>query len=183
LPEPDELETIAKALAGDRSAFAAMVRATARLVYATLYLETGDPHRADDLVQETYLLAWRGRGQLTLPAGFRAWLVQIARRALLDSVKRDGRKKRAGKASDIPLTLLPGVGDEPPDAVGREESKANVLAALRELPDQYRLPLSLRYLAGCDYATIGRQLGLTNGALHGLLHRGLKQLRSKLESP
>ena len=46
--------------------------------------------------------------------------------------------------------------------------RERVLVALRSLPDEYRLPLALRYLAGADYDTIGEQLGLTNGSLRGL---------------
>ena len=46
---------------------------------------------------------------------------------------------------------------------------------------EYRLPLTLRYLADADYETIQMQMGLTNGALRGLLHRGLKLLRTEME--
>jgi RNA polymerase sigma-70 factor (ECF subfamily) len=55
-----------------------------------------------------------------------------------------------------------------------------VLAVLRSLPEDYRLPLTLRYIVGADAGEIGTQLGLTNGALRGLLHRGLKMLRDRL---
>jgi DNA-directed RNA polymerase specialized sigma24 family protein len=55
-----------------------------------------------------------------------------------------------------------------------------VLAILRSLPEEYRLPLTLRYIGGADYETIQMQLGLSNGALRGLLHRGLKLLRGRL---
>jgi DNA-directed RNA polymerase specialized sigma24 family protein len=56
-----------------------------------------------------------------------------------------------------------------------------VLSVLRTLPEEYRLPLTLRYLAGADHDTIQLQMGLTNGSLRGLLHRGLKLLRTELE--
>jgi RNA polymerase sigma-70 factor, ECF subfamily len=55
-----------------------------------------------------------------------------------------------------------------------------VLTALRSLPVEHREPLALRYLAGADYETISAQLGLTNGSLRGLLHRGLKMLKERL---
>jgi RNA polymerase sigma-70 factor, ECF subfamily len=51
---------------------------------------------------------------------------------------------------------------------------------LRSLPDEYRLPLTLRYITGADYETISTQLGLSNGSLRGLLHRGLKILRERM---
>ncbi|MFO0938930.1 MAG: RNA polymerase sigma factor [Gemmataceae bacterium] len=176
-----DLKTIIKAKSGDRAAFEELVRKTGRLVYAKLYLETGDPHRADDLVQETFLLAFRGLRQLTEPKAFRSWLLGIAHRALLDAAKRNNRQKRSGThVGDSPLPMVAGDEREPSENAGREETRKTVLDALRSLPEQYRMPLSLRYLAGADYETIGQQLGLTNGSLHGLLHRGLKLLRERL---
>ena len=55
-----------------------------------------------------------------------------------------------------------------------------MLALLRSLPEEYREPLMLRYIAGADYDTIGQQLGLSNGSLRGLLHRGMSPMRSEL---
>ena len=176
-----EIDTVTRAKAGDRAAFEELVHRTGRLVFAKLYLETGNPHRAEDLVQETYLLAFRSLRQLTEPKSFRPWLLGIAHRAMLDAAKRDNRQKRSGPTvGDAPLSLVAGQESDPSEMVGREESRLAVLNALRGLPEQYRMPLSLRYLAGADYETIGLQLGLTNGSLHGLLHRGLKLLRERL---
>ena len=53
---------------------------------------------------------------------------------------------------------------------------------LKELPQEYRDVLSLRYLAGADYETIARQLAISNGSLRGLLSRGMKMLREKMTS-
>ena len=58
--------------------------------------------------------------------------------------------------------------------------REQVLAVLRSLPEEYRLPLTLRYIGGADYDTICTQLGLSNGSLRGLLQRGLKLLRTQL---
>ena len=55
----NDLALVRTARAGDRGAFGELVRRTSRLVYARLYLETGDAHRAEDLLQETYLSAFR----------------------------------------------------------------------------------------------------------------------------
>ena len=69
------------------------------------------------------------------------------------------------------------------DAVAfMREERDKVLAILRSLPEEYRVPLTLRYIGGADYETIQLQLGLSNGSLRGLLHRGLKLLRDKLAS-
>lgn len=172
---------VRRAKDGDRAAFEELVRRTSRLVYARLYLDTGDAHRSEDLVQDTYLRAFRSLRTLSDPAGFRAWLLAIAHGVLIDAARYDARRKRsAPPASRTPLSAVPAAGPLPEEAVQREETRQRVLAVLRSLPEEHRLPLTLRYIGGADCDTIGTQLGLTNGSLRGLLHRGLKMLRDRL---
>src|SRR5438552_5042994 len=172
---------VRRARDGDRQAFEELVRRTSRLVFARLYLDTGDGHRAEDLLQETYLVAFRSLHRLADPAGFRPWLLTIAHTALVDAARHDARQKRTPPPrSATPLSAIPGGGPQPDEAAQREETRQRVLAVLRSLPEDYRLPLTLRYITGADAETIGTQLGLTNGALRGLLHRGLKMLRDRL---
>ena len=182
--EPTDEQLVARSRGGDRSAFEQLVRRTARLVYSRQYLETRDPHRAEDLTQETFLLAWRSIGELADPANFRAWLLAIARSAAADAHRREHRLKRGSGARREDLGVvtgsLPDGAPTPDDAAEREESRRRVAGALRALPEEYGLPLTLRYIAGADYDTIGRQLGLSNGSLRGLLHRGMARLREML---
>jgi RNA polymerase sigma-70 factor (ECF subfamily) len=173
---------VRKARSGDRSAFEELVRRTSRLVFARLYLETGDVHRAEDLLQETLLTAFRSLSKLTEPRAFRGWLLTIAQNVLTDAIRRDLRQKRAGPPSAGPAALT-GVADKAPapdEQLARRELQMQVLAVLRSLPEEYRLPLTLRYLTGADYETIQMQMGVTNGSLRGLLHRGLKLLQERL---
>jgi RNA polymerase sigma-70 factor (ECF subfamily) len=181
MSEADEA-LVRKAQGGDRAAFEEMVRRTSRLVFARLYLETGDAHRAEDLLQDALLRAYRALSELREPGQFRTWLLSIAQNVLTDSARREARQKRA-EPPRAGLGALAGVpGPEPPpvEEAARAELRERVLDVLRALPEEYRLPLTLRYLAGADYATIETQLGLSNGALRGLLHRGLKLLRARL---
>ena len=171
---------VLRARAGDRAAFEELVRRTSRLIFARLYLDTGSVHRAEDLLQETLLLAYRSLRKLTDPSAFRPWVLGIAHNVLIDAARKDARLKRSGPVADTPPDAVPSAGWSPPEAAERDELRRHVLAALRSLPEEYRLPLALRYLAGADYETIGEQLGLTNGSLRGLLHRGLKLLRDRL---
>jgi RNA polymerase sigma-70 factor (ECF subfamily) len=174
---------VLRARDGDRAAFEELVRRTSRLVFSRLYLDTGDAHRAEDLLQETLILAYRSLGRLAEPAGFRPWLLTIAHNVLIDAARRDTRKKRAAPPpADTPLAALVASGPSPDEAVQQQETRQRVLAVLRSLPEEYRLPLTMRYITGADYETIGEQLGLTNGSLRGLLHRGLKMLRDRMPS-
>src|SRR5438132_9158795 len=170
------------AQSGDRAAFEEMVRRTSRLVFARLYLETGDTHRAEDLLQETLLNAFRSLRELADPKGFRPWLLKIAQNVVLDAARHDSRQKRAAPRhmNATALQTIEGKELSPGEQAAREELRGQVLAILRSLPEEYRLPLTLRYIGGADYETIQMQLGLSNGALRGLLHRGLKLLRGRL---
>lgn len=175
-----ETALVAKARDGDRAAFEELVRRTSRLVFARLYLDTGHAARAEDLLQETLLLAFRSVRRIADPATFRPWLLAIAHNVLIDDARRSSRQKRTAPPAAKPLAALPSTGPSPPEAAEKEEQRQQVLAVLRSLPEEYRLPLTLRYITGADYDAIGEQLGLTNGSLRGLLHRGLKMLRDRL---
>jgi RNA polymerase sigma-70 factor (ECF subfamily) len=174
-----------RARAGDRAAFETLLRRHARRVFARLYVATrGDAHRADDLVQETFVRAWQRLADLHEPAKFVGWVEQIADHALIDAARRIGAIKRGGErakpqAADA-LDEVPDPRDSPLDRASDAESKRRAIDALASLPEAYRLPLTLRYLNDANYDDMARQLGISNGSLRGLLARGLAMLREKL---
>ena len=174
---------VAASQRGERAAFEELVRRTARLVFARTYLECGDAHRAEDLTQETFLVAWRSIRQVTDSSGFRAWLTSIAHTVAIDAARRDGRKKRGNAKPQAAFEATMRIADSsagPAERTERDEERERALSALRQLPEEYRQVLMLRYLGGADYETISRQLALSNGSLRGLLHRGLELLRRRL---
>ncbi len=175
----DDAALAARSRDGDRRAFEELVRRTGRLVYATLMLETGRADLAEELTQETFLAAQRHVGRLVDPKAFRPWLLSIARAVLIDHARRRGRRKR-GPPSTGDVSTAEGSGPTPLQSAEQREQRDRALALLRSLPESYRTPLTLRYLAGADHDEIGRQLGITNGSLRGLLHRGLTMLRERL---
>jgi len=171
---------VRRARGGDRGAFEELVRRTTRMVYAKLYLETGDPVQAEDLAQETFLRAFRSVHQVTDPPGFRKWLLTIAQSVAIDSYRKESRLRRAAPRREsqdtlegvaAPVEELPGSGDE----------RERVRVILQSLPEEYRLPLTLRYIDGADYETITMQLGLSSNSLRGMLHRGLQLLRRAMK--
>lgn len=169
----DDLARLAQA--GDGPAFEELVRRTTRMVYARIYLDTGEAHRTEDLVQETFLAAFKSIRQLTNPAGFRSWLLTVAQRITIDSFRREGRLRRT-PTQDGPAPERAAAAEEP---LERAESRDKVRAILQSLPEAYRLPLTLRYIDGADYESISLQLGMTNGSLRGLLNRGMQILREQ----
>src|SRR4051812_24687405 len=112
----NESETllVERARSGDRAAFEDLVRRTSRLVFSKLYLECGDAGQAEDLLQETYLLALRSIRGITDAASFRSWLLAIARNALIADARKSGRLKRAApERSATPLAEVPAAGSSP----------------------------------------------------------------------
>ncbi len=168
---------------GDRAAFEELVRRTARLLFAHLYLKTRDVHKTEDITQETYLIAWRSIADLEDPKTFRAWLTTIANSALIDAARRDSRKKRKSGAMARQEEMRHATDGQPTpaeNAISTDE-RTRVMGLLQAMPAEYRAPLMLRYIAGADYEEIGRQLAISNGSLRGLLQRGMKMLREKMQ--
>jgi RNA polymerase sigma-70 factor (ECF subfamily) len=128
-----------------------------------------DSSWTEDLVQETFVRGWESVGQLNDPAAFRPWILSIARRLVLRHAELAGRTFEL----DRPTA-------EEAAGLDREETQEHVQAAVQRLPERYRLPVTLRYLQGMDYAGISAQLELTNGALRGLLGRGVRLLKKDL---
>ena len=181
--ECGERELAARSRDGDRAAFEALVHRTGRWVFARLVLQTTDAHRAEDLTQETFFTAWQQIGRLDDPSAFRGWLWAIAQRKLLDAAKREKRKKRWGRQArpeEIDRAIHP--ADSPVQNAQETEERNRAMEMLRNLPEEYRTPLALRYLGGADYETITKQLAMSNGALRGLLQRGMAMLREKMNA-
>jgi RNA polymerase sigma-70 factor (ECF subfamily) len=180
MTDSDEI-LVGRAQRGEHAAFEELVRRTSRLVFARLFLETGDSHQSEDLLQETLLTAYRTLRQLTKPDKFRSWLLKIAQNLAIDAARRESRKKRTPEPQIVKLRQDAVAMLRPEEHAEKEELRQQVLAVLRDLPEEYRLPLTLRYLVGADYETIQAQMGLSNGSLRGLLHRGMQRLRAEMQ--
>jgi RNA polymerase sigma-70 factor (ECF subfamily) len=171
-PVPPRHETertivlVRSALGGDGRAFGELYDQYGGLVHAVV-LANAPPEDAEDLVQESFIAAWRGLGSLRDPATFGSWIASIARNA--------ARKRRRGTLKLVPLDEnLPAEGTEP--AI----DGARALAAIRSLPEAYRETLLLRLVEGMSGPEIAERTGLTHGSVRVNLHRGMQLLRAEL---
>jgi RNA polymerase sigma-70 factor, ECF subfamily len=183
--DPDLSSLVRKAQSGDRPAFEQLLRATARIVYAQIVHTLPDRHKAEDLTQETFLAAWKNIHTVKDPAGITTWLLTLARNTLLDHARTESRLKRktpSGPLSEAAEGEAAAPDPSPPEEVERLEARIHALQLLDDLPADYREPLKLRYLTGADYHTIRRQLNLSDGALRGLLNRGMALLRERMSN-
>ncbi len=165
----EELDRVRRSQSGDRAAFEDLVRAHARLVWASVCGLLKDPAWTEDLVQEAFLRAWESIRELKEPGAFRGWLLTIARRLAWRQAEVLGRPVPAA-AGAAPA----GVPADP------EEARERVREALVRLPERYRIPVTLHFLNGMEYGAISRALGMENGSLRGLIARGAKRLRAEL---
>ena len=160
------------ALAGDDEAFETVIRTYSRRVYVVAYAIVQDVSEAEDIVQDTFLKAHRQRGTLRDPEKFPAWLLTVTRNAARDRLRR--RRPQAG-AETFDTLVDPAV--TPGSALEQEERQTHLRRALATLPEEHRTALTLRYLEGLDYRAIESAMGLSNGALRGILGRALGTLR------
>ncbi len=149
---------------------------------------TGREATAVELVQETYLQAWRGLDSLRDTERMRAWLFAILRRQFLKSLGRSPE----WLATDVtPHTLeedvAPRGGAWPDgsaataDATQRTDDRDLIQWAVEQLEVRYRFPVLLQLMEGLSVAEIGQALELPPGTVLSHLHRGKQQLRAILE--
>lgn len=170
---PAERGAISAALAGDDEAFEKLIRIYSRRVYVVAYAMVQDVAEAEDIVQETFLKAHRmGRGMRD-PDKFPAWLLTVARNAARDRLRR----RRPQASGETLEDLADDHVARPAAAMEQQEFRSHLRRALAGLPEDYRTALTLRYLEELDYRAIEVAMGLSNGALRGILGRALATLR------
>jgi RNA polymerase sigma-70 factor (ECF subfamily) len=160
----DLASVVTRARTGDRKAFAELYRRFNRAVHGVVLAKA--PYRdAADLVQDAFATALERLPQLAEPAAFPGWLLAIARNRAIDHVRG---KKLTEELAEIPVPAP------------RAAEVAEVLAALRALPEAYQETMILRLVEGMTGPEIAEQTGLSPGSVRVNLHRGMKLLRERL---
>ena len=162
----DELRLIGAARDGDRGAFGALYTLYGRLVHG-IVLSRVPRTDVEDLVQDVFVHAMQRLASLREPRAFGGWLAAIARNLATDHLRR------APRIADMPQDLAASSNDQ-------TEALA-VLAVIRSLPEAYRETLVLRLVEGMTGPEISARTGLTPASVRVNLHRGMKQLRERLE--
>jgi RNA polymerase sigma-70 factor (ECF subfamily) len=161
------------ALAGDDEAFETVIRTYSRRVYIVAYAILQNVSEAEDIVQDTFLKAHQQRSRMREPEKFPAWLLTVTRNGARDRLRR--RRPQADATTFD--TLADPQAATPGSALEEQEHQARLRHALATLPEEHRTALTLRYLEGLDYRAIETAMGLSNGALRGILGRALGTLR------
>jgi RNA polymerase sigma-70 factor (ECF subfamily) len=140
-------------------------------VYGYVLSILRDRHEAEDVTQDVFtkvMTAIRNYEQRSVP--FAAWITRVARNAAIDHMRR----RRA-----IPFEEV-GAVDQVHEHADSERLES-LRIAIRSLPDEQREVMVLRHVAGLSPSEIAERLGKTEGAVHGLHHRGRGAVRTALE--
>lgn len=156
---------------GHDAAFEAIVRRhRARLL--RLARRTGPAARAEDVVQQTFLQAYRALRRGTCDTELGPWLNRITLNASVDLARRSGPPGEELRESAVDGTNGPDV------VVERSERLAHVLLAVRSLPERQRRAIVMRELEGRHYAEIAAAMGTSPAGARQLIHRARRSVRS-----
>lgn len=131
----------------------------------------------EDLVQDVMLRCVERREQFRGEASFRTYLFVIARRILLDRLRKEYRRGDPLNFSEVSLVDL---GTTPSQAVARDEGRAALISALRELPVDFQIAVELTYWENLSAPEVGRVLGVNANTVRSRLSRARKALDSTL---
>ena len=143
--------------------------------YRTACLVLGDPHDAQDAVQEAYLRVFRFKGAVPAGDGRTGWLYRVVVNACLSRVRAEA--SRTGRdVGPSPLEALPDPAPAPEQAAERSLLSADVVAALADLPEHLRVPLVLRFYAGLSEKEIAVAIDRRPGTVKSRLHDARRRL-------
>ena len=190
-PAAEDDTVVAAAKGGDESAFAVLVDRHRRELHVHCYRMLGSFEEAEDLVQDTFLRAWRRRDSFQGGPWFRAWLYRIATNACLDELRRSRRRVPSLHSfaevpwlQPYPDRLLDEIApsDSQPDAVvvARETIELTFLAVIQLLPPRQRAVLLLRDVLGWSAGATAAALDTSVAAANSTLQRARATLREQL---
>lgn len=168
--------------ADDEGAFTRLYAAERRVVHAYLLGRTGEPELAADLLQETFLRAWRNLATLRPlpPERARAWLFTVARNLVTDT----HRSRRAARAAQAELGRMADPqaprAEQPAQRAELAGDVARLDAAIRRLPEERRLVLALCTVGEMTSAQVGELLGRPPGTVRYELNQARRALAAAL---
>jgi RNA polymerase sigma-70 factor, ECF subfamily len=168
--------------AGEGSAFEREALACLDSLYGTAMRLTANPADAEDLVQDTYLKAFRAVDQFRPGSNLKAWLFTILHHTFLNRRRRAAREPVAVESDDIERAAasLPGAPETPERLLLRSTLDADLKEALDSLPDAFRQAVWLRDVEEFTYAEIAAMLEVPIGTVMSRISRGRRLLHDRL---
>jgi RNA polymerase sigma-70 factor (ECF subfamily) len=179
---PDE-KLLARIVARDEAALAALYERYIRLIYALALRITGDRLTAEEVVQDVFQNVWQSAGSYRVNAGtVSSWLLGITRHRAIDATRSKRERARAREETldpGAPLAASLPVEQEVAQRLEREAMRQ----ALDELPSSQRQAIEMAYYGGLSGSEIAAALGEPLGTVKTRLRLGLLKLRDLLRPP
>lgn len=171
---------VQKCLSGDRQAFAVIVQRYQKQIYSLAYRLTNNPDDAQDLAQEVFIKVYQVLAKYDGNRPFFPWMYKVATNVCYTQLRRK-------PSQEVPLDkiiefgpLVPVSPDGPESQFERKELQRLVHQALAELPENYRVPMVLRYLEEFSYQEIADAMDLPLTTIETRLYRGRSLLQKRL---
>jgi RNA polymerase sigma-70 factor (ECF subfamily) len=175
---------IARVRAGDDDAFRELVERHGRAVFHVAFRVTGRVEDAEDVVQETFLRAYRQLDRFEARSNVRTWLHRIATNCAIDLLRARPKREVAEEPEGLERAAVAS-GDERPSpersvlGVQIRERLGDAMAVLTELE---RATFTLRHFEGLSIDEIGRALGLNTSATKQGIFRAVRKMRRELQA-
>ncbi len=179
-----DLELLQRCLAGENSAWEALLRAYTRKIYSLCYRFTGRSEAAEDLTQEVFIKISQTLRTFDAAQGsFSTWLHRVARNHLVDHYRRTKKDKITDSIEDDLETIQekPTPSTGPAGLVEARERKELLQRGLDQLSPDLREAVVLRDLQDLDYAEIAQVLGVPEGTVKSRINRGRLELARVLK--
>ena len=169
---------IDRARQGDERAFASLVRRHGPFAYTLALRTIGDPAEAEDVAQEAFVRAWRAMPGFRVDGRFSTWLYRIVVNLCYD---RAPRMRRALASIPVEAAWSQEDGRPAPEAaIESMDLRRQIYASIDDLPEPYRLLITLRHLDHMSYAEIASITSMPLGTVKTGIHRGRRRLMNAL---
>jgi RNA polymerase sigma factor (sigma-70 family) len=173
--QSDDREWVRLAQAGDRAAFAHLVRRHQDAVHRFILRMLGSHEEALELTQDTFIKAWQALPQWQPQAQFKTWIYRIASNTAMDALRRRKIVEMVPLEEDYDA---PSSGPGPEVQLQSQQRLRSLESALAELPAEQREAILLREIEGLSYAEISAALNVHEGTVKSRLARARETLAS-----
>jgi RNA polymerase sigma-70 factor (ECF subfamily) len=175
-------QLVALTLQGEQAAFNIIVERYQKQVFSLAYRLRNDYDEARDLAQEAFIRIYQQLPSFDQNRKFFSWMYRVAQNTCInvlhnlpkESLNLDEYYERYEPAAE-------GIGGDPLTLLEGREEADEFARTLRDLPEQYRTVILLKYLEGLSYREISERLELPESTVEARLHRGRKYLRNMLK--
>lgn len=174
----DDLRLMRRVAAGDEAAIEELYDRFSSLVYRMAYQVMPTRADADDVVQEVFVRLWRTADRFDPKrAALVTWVMLIARRHMVDRLRRTQARIRTAAIADEAIQMAPEA--HPGEGMEQDERVAVLLARINSLPELQQTVVKRAYLGGQTLKQIGIELGVPLGTIKSALSRALVRLRER----